>query len=55
MNVQSSVRYWVPSDDASRDSRSVMITLNMDNIEVIGLRGDMSLSESKSELLGSII
>ena len=54
-NVQSSVRYGVPSDDASRDSRSVMITLDMDNIEVIGLGGDMLLSGSESESLSSII
>ena len=55
MNVWSSVRYGVPSDDASRDSRSVMIMLDMDDIEVIGLRGDMSLSGSESESLSSII
>ena len=55
MNVQSSVRYSVPSDDASSDSRSVMMILEMDDIEVIGLRGDMLVSESKSESLSSII
>ena len=55
MNFRSSVRYGVPLDDASSDSRSVMTTLDMDDIEVIGLGGDMSVSESKSESLSSIL
>ena len=39
MNFRSSVRYGVPLDDASSDSRSIMTTLDMDDIEVIGLGG----------------